>query len=97
MDLPADLAENWTEFKKKTCSILATQMPACSEMEARHDQNVCSMSVNPSAKWLQTTILKMDAPLGGTRTQLIQGCGTLRRTIAPVIESHKIICILQHV
>jgi len=39
-------------------------------------------SVNPSAKWLHITISEMDTPLGGTRTQLMLGCGTLRYTIA---------------
>jgi len=58
-------------------------------MEAWH---ACAIqvetSVNPSAKQLHTIILEIDAPLGGTRTQSIRGCGAPRRTIAPLIGSH---------
>jgi len=51
-------------------------------------------SVNPSAKRLHTIISEMDAPLGETQMQSIRGCGTPRRTIAPLIGSHS---TLQHV
>jgi len=66
------------------------------EMEAWHDQNMYNTIRNHcesySAKQLHITISDMDAPLGTIRTQLIQGYGTLRHTIAPLIGSHKIIC-----
>jgi len=64
-------------------------------MEAWHARTIqVETSVNPR---LHTTILEMDAPLGGTRMQSLQGCGTPRRTIAPLIGSHKITYTLQHV
>jgi len=84
MELAADLAKKFFGKLDRVCGKTVALIPVCiqcalaiDEMEAWHARVIqVETSVNPSSKRLHTTILEMDAPLGGTRMQSIRGCGT---------------------